>query len=679
MGKFFRYLLFSSLLMSVYGLRSQSVLHDVDVCVYGGTSAGVIAAYTAKLSGKSVLLVTPGTHIGGLTAGGLGFTDIGNKFAITGLSRDFYRRVGAHYGKFEQWIFEPHVAENILRDYLNRAKVEVLYSHRVIETLKPQTTIEYIVVENSNSDLPTVEPRHTIRAKQYIDCSYEGDLMARAKVSYTVGREPNSQYKETYNGVQLLDKHQFPDGVDPYIMPGRPESGLLWGISTETLAPIGTGDKKVQAYNYRICITDDPANKVDITQPVNYDSRRYELLLRYLEKKPAKNLWGFMAFDKMPNRKTDINNNGPFSTDMIGMNYEYPEATYEHRKQIQAEHEAYVKGFLYFVGNDPRMPEHLRKEMKQWGYPKDEYVNFGNWSPQMYVREARRMVGEYVMTQHNCQGRETVTDGVGMAAYTMDSHNCQRILVEKNGMVMVKNEGDVQVGGFPPYPISYRSLVPKRAECTNLLVPVCLSATHIAYGSIRMEPVFMVLAQSSALAASMAIDAKVSIQEVDINALRQRLKQDPYMDGSLSEFLLDDENGQLVQWQGDWQRRAGLRGCYGTSALVDNPKSSVSGLVRFVPDIEKSGTYNIYFYLPKHEEICSQMGLSIYNGKEIKEFIIKPRDLRVEGQTSGEWIPVGEYKLGKGKLNYIEVQNKSRDGIAIADALLFVPKDAQAK
>jgi len=306
-----------------------------DICVYGGTAAGVTAAYTAKKLGKSVLLVEPGKHLGGMTSGGLGYTDIGNKFAITGLARDFYRRIGRHYGKFEQWIFEPHVAENILNDYIQQAQVPVLYGYYITQADKQQGSIQSITLDKAEGNGPA---QRTIRAKMFIDCSYEGDLMARAGVSYTIGREANSDYNETWNGVQLLDKHQFPDGIDPYKEKGNASSGLLWGISPEPPAKNGAGDKKVQAYNFRICLSSDPANLIPITQPDNYDPSRYELLVRVLEKNRWKNLWGGLKFDLMPNNKTDINNNGPFSTDMIGMNYDYPEADYATRKKIIKAH-----------------------------------------------------------------------------------------------------------------------------------------------------------------------------------------------------------------------------------------------------------------------------------------------------------------------------------------------------
>ncbi|WP_405517267.1 FAD-dependent oxidoreductase [Spirosoma sp. KNUC1025] len=509
-------------LLFPFRLYGQSI--NVDVCVYGGTSAGVIAAYSAKKSGKSVVLIEPGRHLGGMSSGGLGATDIGNKQAITGLSRDFYRRIGHHYGQPEQWTFEPHVAEAVFMQYVKEANIPVWFGYRLSAVQTQAKRIQAITVE------PSVDKQlnnRIIRAKQFIDCSYEGDLMAKAGVAYTVGRESSSQYNESLNGVQFRDKHQFPDGVDPYVVPGKPESGLLCGISTAKLAPNGTADKAVQAYNFRLCFTDDPANRIPITRPEGYDSTKYELLLRQIAKKMPKELtWNLMHFVMMPNRKTDINNCGGLSTDMIGANYDYPDADYARRAEIIREHERYTKGFFYFIGHDPRVPKHLRDEMLQWGYPKDEYVDNNHFSPQLYIREGRRLVGEYVMTQANCEGKVVVPDAVGMAAYTMDSHNCQRLIVDNPGAVaQVRNEGDVQVGGFPPYPVSYRALIPKRGSIENLLVPVCLSASHIAYGSIRMEPVFMVLGQSTAQAACLAIDDKKAVQDIDIRKLQKLIKR----------------------------------------------------------------------------------------------------------------------------------------------------------
>jgi len=507
---------------------SPELIRDVDVCIYGGTASGVIAAYSAKGMGKSVVLIEPGQYLGGLTTGGLGATDIGNKFAITGLSRDFYRRIGQHYGYLEGWTFAPSVATKIMHHYVDEAQIDVIYQKRIISASKKGTTLLTITLEDAQS--PKTEPKVRIKAKQFIDCSYEGDLMARAGVTYTVGRESNALYNETWNGVYLAEYrknsgyHQFPDGVDPYQVPGDPKSGLLWGISADTLEPRGTGDNKVQAYNFRICLTNDPDNKILITKPVNYDPKQYELLARVFEAQPAD--WPineYFIWSRMPGNKTDVNNRGAFSTDMIGANFAYPEANYDERKRIFKAHEDYTKGLLYFYLTDPRVPKHLQDFVSQWGYPKDEYPDNDHWTPQLYIREARRMVGSYVMTEANCTGKAIVTDGVGLAAYTMDSHNCQRIVIHKDGRAMVKNEGNVEVGGFDPYPVSYRALLPKENECTNLLVPVCLSSSHIAFGSIRMEPVFMVLGQSAAIAACMAIDNNTTTHAVDVILLQERL------------------------------------------------------------------------------------------------------------------------------------------------------------
>jgi FAD dependent oxidoreductase len=665
-----------SIVLCIASFTSPSVLRDagptavtrVDICIYGGSSAGVMAAYTARKMGKTVLLIEPGKHLGGLTSGGLGYTDIGNKFAISGLALDFYRRIGKHYGKFEQWIFEPHIAENLFKEYLQRAKAEALFSFRLKDVNKTGAVIKSIVIENS--DKPESSTNRTIEAKIFLDCTYEGDLMAKAGVAYIVGREANSAYNETYNGVQLRDKHQFIDGIDPYKTKGQPASGLLWGISPEPVSPQGSGDKKVQAYNFRICLSSDPANQIPITQPENYDPSRYELLLRVLEKEPNKPFNLILKPDLMPNKKTDINNNGPFSTDMIGMNYDFPESSYEKRAEIQKAHELYIKGLLYFIGHDERMPNHLRQEMLRWGYPKDEYADNGHWSPQMYVREARRMIGAYVMTQANCEGREVVPDAIGMAAYTMDSHNCQRIVIEKDGMKMVKNEGDVQVGGFPPYPISYRSLLPKEEECNNLLVPVCLSASHIAYGSIRMEPVFMVMAQSATVAAVLAINNKTGVHQVNIKELQQKLASDPLADGSLPEIMVDNES-KNVQVKGDWKKEK--LGAYGPSMFTDDSKGQENKSVRFLPAISNSGDYHIYIYFPKVQNGSSKTSVSIFDGMKQTEKMIEAASVKVEGQTSGEWVDLGIHSLKKEAKPYLEISNKSADGIIVADAVLFVP------
>ena len=645
---------------------SLQAQNSYDVCVYGGTSAGVVAAYTAKMAGKSVVLIEPTKHLGGLSSGGLGQTDIGNKYAITGISRDFYRKVGQHYGRFEQWTFEPHVAENLFGQYVKKAGVQVLFSHRIIGIKKPKTYIEEITLEATERVGSAVK----IKAKVFIDASYEGDLMARAGVSYTVGREANGQYNETYNGVQMLDKHQFPDGIDPYKIPNDPTSGLLWGISNEPLAARGSGDAKAQAYNFRLCLSTNPANQIPISRPAGYDSTQFELLLRYINSKKMGGInWNLMHLQPMPNQKTDINNSGPFSTDMIGMNYDYANADYQTRAKIVQKHVDYTKSLLYFLGNDLRVPEHLRAEMLTYGYPKDEYTDNGNFSPQIYVREARRMVGAYVMTQANCVGTRVATDHIGMAAYTMDSHNCQRVVVkDANGRAQVKNEGDVQIGGFPPYPVSYASLVPRPQECSNLLVPVCLSATHIAYGSIRMEPVFMVLAQAAAVAAVLAIDTKKPVQGVSAAKIRNILERNPLMDGSRPEILVDSDDSAAVARTGNWERQAAWH-CYGKSLLVANGNQNAA--VRFTPNIPKAGKYKIYVYHYVFKTgNAPTIQTKITNGKTVNfQTLVSPTN--IENSATADWVFVGEHTLPAGKQSYVEL-TAGQGGVSVADAVLFV-------
>jgi hypothetical protein len=370
----------------------------------------------------------------------------------------------------------------------------------------------------------SMEGGKVFRARMFIDASYEGDLMAKAGVRYTVGREPNSQYGETLNGVRAdTPKHQFLAEVDPYVKPGEPASGLLPFIRAGDGGVPGEGDRAVQAYNFRLCLTQDPENQKPITPPPDYQLERYELLARYLEALAVKGaklkLGDFMHIQMMPNGKTDINNNGGFSTDYIGANWDYPEGDYAARARIWQAHEKYVRGLLHFLATSPRAPDNLRREMQSWGLCQDEFGDTGGWPHQLYVREARRMISDYVMTEHNCRKSLVLADAIGLAAYTMDSHNCQRIVKRRRA----ENEGDVQVGGFPPYQIAYRSIVPKATECENLLVPVCLSASHIAYGSIRMEPVFMVLGHSAATAASLALDAGTSVQKVKVGQLQRQL------------------------------------------------------------------------------------------------------------------------------------------------------------
>ncbi len=515
--------------------QTQESERAYDVVVYGGTSAGVIAAVRAKQQGRSVVLVSPDQHLGGMSSGGLGWTDSGDKSVIGGLSRDFYRRIKKHYDRPEawrqqepgdyryyrpaddaMWVFEPHVAEQVFEDYVREFEIPVYRDAWLDRENGVRKTGNRIVSITTLNGL-------TFQGSVFIDCTYEGDLMAAAGVSYHVGRESNATYGETLNGVQKARArfHQFQNKISPYVVPGDPASGLLPRVHDEDPGQDGAGDHRVQAYNFRLCLTNDPSNRAPFPQPDDYDARQYELLLRDML---AGSRHVFGKFDPVPNRKTDTNNHGSFSTDNIGMNYDYPEAGYERRKQIIAEHESYQKGYFYFLTHDPRVPEDVRTRMNQWGLAKDEFEDNGHWPHQIYVREARRMVSDFVMTELHLRGKQLTPEPIGMGSYNMDSHHTQRyIATDENGRAYVQNEGDIEVNPGGPYPISYRAIVPKRAECENLLVPVCLSSSHIAYGSIRMEPVFMLMGDAAAFAAVLALADDVAVQDVPYERLREKL------------------------------------------------------------------------------------------------------------------------------------------------------------
>lgn len=482
-----------------------------DVVVYGGTSAGVVAAIQAQRMGKHAVLLVFGRHVGGMTTGGLGLTDSGNKIAIGGLSRAFYGHIGRHYGQEEQWTFEPSVAERVYHQMLAEAGVAVYFEHR----------LQAIAMDGGKITQLTTDNGSAFQAAMFIDATYEGDLMAAAGVSYTVGREANDVYGETLSGIQYLPPHHhnFTAPVDPYRVPGDPLSGLLPGIQDVPVGTPGQGDHCVQAYNFRLCMSGVEQNQRPFPKPAGYDPMRYELLLRYLHA----GVWDVLSLSRaMPSGKTDTNNCGAFSSDNIGMNYDWPEGDYLTRERIFQEHVTYHQGLMWFLANDPRVPAHVQAEVRTWGLPLDEFLETGGWPHELYIREARRMIGDCVMTEHHCRHMVVVDDPIGMATYTMDSHNCRRLVIDGQPV----NEGNVEVDPSAPYPISYRAIVPRRGECENLLVPWCLSSSHIAFGSIRMEPVGMILGQSAATAAALAIDAGCSVQDLDYPTLRDRLSED---------------------------------------------------------------------------------------------------------------------------------------------------------
>ncbi|MEW6157298.1 MAG: FAD-dependent oxidoreductase [Verrucomicrobiota bacterium] len=653
-------------------IRAAEVI-EADVCVYGGTSGGVASAVQSARLGRTTVLLEFGNHLGGMTSGGLGQTDIGNKGAIGGISREFYRRVGRHYGQEEQWIFEPHVAENIFFEMINEARVPVYFQQRIAKVNKEGARLREIVAEQGK----------VFRAKMFIDASYEGDLMARAGVSYHVGRESNATYNETLNGVRAhTPKHQFIVPVDPYVKSGDASSGLIPLIQSGDGGKPGEGDRAVQAYNFRLVLTQNPANRKAIEPPPKYDPNRYELLARYVEAlvaagKPPQ-LGDLMHIQMMPGGKTDINNNGGFSTDHIGFNYDYPEADYATRARLWKEHEHYTRGFLHFLATSPRLPESLRKEMQSWGLTRDEFLDTGGWPHQLYVREARRMISDYVMTEHNCRNSIALPDAIGLAAYTMDSHNCQRLV--KNGRV--ENEGDVQVGGFPPYPIAYRSIVPKASECENLFVPVCLSASHIAFGSIRMEPVFMVLGHSAAVAANLAIEQQTSVQQVDTRRLQSILLEQkqilewkpsraalppPAVDPkTLRGIVLDDRDAEL---KGHWEPSGSIAmRRVGPGYLHDGNASKGASSATYRPTLPQAGEYEIVLISPPHENRATNVPVTISTGSGKTQTIRINQRLR----SHNGFASLGKFHLPKGNLASVTVSNEGTDGFVVVDGVQFI-------
>ena len=666
-----------------------------DVVVYGGTSAGVMAAVQAKRMGKSVVIVCPDIHLGGLSSSGLGWTDSGKKEVIGGLSREFYHHVWKHYQKDEawkwqkrseygnqgqgtpaidgknrtMWIFEPHVAEQIFDEFIKTHDITV---HRDEWLDRSENGVEK--TGNRIQSIRTLSGR-TFPGRMFIDATYEGDLMATAGVSFTVGRESNSKYGETLNGVQTVKtiKHQFTAPVDPYVVPGDPSSGLLPRIHDGDPGKDGEGDHRVQAYCFRTCLTNVPENRVPWPKPEGYDASQYELALRYYATG-----WraAFRKFDPIPNNKTDTNNHGAFSFDNIGYNYEYPEGSYEKRKEIIKEHEVYQKGLLWFLSNDPRVPEDIQAKMKQWGLSKDEFKDNGNWPHQIYVREARRMVSDWVQTEPHLRGLKPTPRPIGMGSYNMDSHNVQRY-VDKNGHV--RNEGDIQINPGGPYPIDYGTIVPKKNECANLLVPVCLSSSHIAYGSIRMEPVFMILGQSAATAAAMCLDQKIAVQDLDYKVYRERLLKDGQVLSyvgpprktnytplkSIEGIVVDDSKALL---EGPWEKSGVLSGVHEGYWHDEN-----------LGDGSCTATFQaILFQAPYHVEVAwvananraTNVPVELTVGDQVFPFTVD----QTKGDPNGSFHRLTTKEL-VGPVR-ITLSNKKTNGHVIVDAVRFLPAKA---
>lgn len=673
---------------------------EYDVVVYGGTSGGVIAAVQAKAMGHSTIIVCPDKHLGGLSSGGLGFTDTGNKAVIGGLAREFYHRIWQKYQQPENWnwqkreeygnkgqgtpaidgeqrtmwIFEPHIAEAVFEDLVAEHKIPVhrdQWLDRKAGVAKEAGRIRAITTLGGRS----------YRGKMFIDATYEGDLMAAAGVAYHVGREAMSTYGEKYNGVQvgvLHHRHHFgvlKKPIDPYVVPGDKASGVLPRINPESPGKFGEADNKVQAYCYRMCLTTDDRNRVPFEKPAGYDPRQYEVLGRVLDAGWRET---FEKFDPIPNHKTDTNNHGPFSTDNIGYNYDYPDASYERRREILREHEQYQRGLLYFLASDPRAPADVRAAMSKWGLAKDEFKDNNNWPHQIYVREARRLIGRYVMTENELLKRRPTPESIGMGSYTMDSHNIQRYITPEG---YVQNEGDIGVGTNGPYEIAFGSIQPKREECQNLLVPVCLSSSHIAFGSIRMEPVFMILGQSAATTAVMAIEKNAAVQEVAYDALRERLLKDgqvlefksevrPAGGGVAAEKLagivVDDSQATLT---GNWSEGRTLGKWVGDGYQHDGAASDGKSSARFATKLPQAGRYEVRLSYSAGNNRTSRLAVQIEHAGGTAQMQINQKQ---QPTIEGLFVPLGEFEFST--QGAVVITNRDTDGHVIIDAVQWIAK-----
>ena len=676
-------------------ISSALFAETYDVVIYGGTSAAVTAAVQAKKMGKSVVIVSPDKHLGGLSSGGLGFTDSGNTGAIGGLAREFYHRVYQKYQNPEvwrwekkeeyanqgqgtramihedqtMWIFEPHIAEAVFDEWVAEMKIPL-----VREALLDR---EKGVKKNSAATIVSITTLcgKTYAGKQFIDATYEGDLVAAAGVSYHVGREDNSLYGETWNGNQvgiLHHRHWFPPGkVDPYKIPGDPASGLLRQISDCEPGVRGTGDARVQAYCFRVCMSRHPDNRIPFPKPEGYDPEEYELMIRVFETGWRET---FDKFDPIPNWKTDTNNHGPFSFNYIGQNYDYPDASYERRAEIIAAYKRHQQGLLYFLRTDPRVPKEVQDRINLWGLPKDEFLDNGGWPHQIYVREARRMIGEYVMTEHDCLGRRTPSRPIGMGSYTLDSHNVRRYVTAAG---YVQNEGDIGVSVPRPYSIDFGSLIPKKDECTNLSVAICVSATHIAFGSIRMEPVFMIFGQSAATAAVLAIDENIAIQDVAYDKLKERLLADGQrlvyeprhapVQGiavrTLSGIVMDDVDAVV---EGNWATSTARQPFVGAHYLHDGNEDKGEKSVTFTFTVEP-GEYEVRLAYSPDGNRAKAVPVKI--GSQIVTV-----DQTASPPIDRLFVSLGTFAFDKEAV--ITISNAGTTGHVIVDAVQLVKKES---
>ena len=637
---------------------------DSDICVYGGTSGGVAAAVAAARLGKSVAFVSLNNHVGGMTASGLGVTDIGpgnDTSYIGGISREFYKRVGAAYGSANLVIwFEPHVAENVFKQMLTEAGV-TLYTNQLLASAT--------LVSNRITQI-TMQDGSIFRAKEFIDTTYEGDLMAAAGVTFTWGREGTNTYNESLAGIRSLGGTY---NYDPYVTPGTPASGLLPIMNPNTGGNVGDGDKRLQTYNFRLCLTQNATNKIAITAPTNYSAANYELVRRYIAARVAAS--ASTALNQLidvqtiiPNGKTDINANGELSSDYVGYNHTWATNTYAGREVIRAAHENYFRGLLYYYATSPNVPAALNAEAASWGLAKDEFTDTSGWPWQIYVREARRMVSDYVMTQSNCESRVTAPDGICLARYNIDSHGVQR-LASGN---FSRWEGSI--GGTPPYPypISYRSIIPRSNECQNVFCTFALSASHVAFASCRMEPVFMMASQSAGTAAAFAIDDNVAVQNLNYTKLATQLRADGQLldwaaATSSTNGIILDQGGAGTANSGGWVSGANAGG-WNADYWHDNAANKGLRWVSYTPTLPTNGTYEVYAWWVEASNRATNTPYDILHAAGTTRVLVNQK------VASGGWFKLLSTNFNAGTSSSVTIRNDNTlaGTYCIADGIRFL-------
>ena len=680
-------------LFSFQDLAAAEPEYAVDICVYGGTSGGVVAAVKAARMGKQAILIEPGQHLGGMSSGGLSYSDMGKAATVAGMSREFYQRVGHKYNKPLETQLEPHVAEQVFDEMIKEAGVTVLKGEHIAQVIKQGPRIVELETHKGTR----------IGAKMFIDATYEGDLLTAAGVSYSLTREANAQYNETLNGIQFHEIPQVQFGkvnaigrrkdqrglwdrsipLDPYRIPGKPESGLLPLIEEGTLGTIGEAAPGVQAYCFRLCVTDQSENRIPIKAPDNYDPARYEIVARYIQAcekaGDQMDLRWFTKHDALPNGKFDFNT-AYFGLNYVGGNKDYSEASYAGRQMIIKAHENYARGLFHFLATDKRVPAKVSKQIKRYGLCKDEFTDNGGWPHQLYIRESRRMISDLVMTEHHCRHKEVAAKSVGLASYGIDIHEIRRI-AHKGVMV---REGKLlgHTGTRGPYPIGYDAIVPKASECNNLLVTFAISASHVAFGSTRMEPVLMILSQSAATAASQAIDAGCRIQDVDYNKLRKQLLADGQLlewtmpkksstthsrAQKLSGIVVDDSQAEFT---GEWSKSNGQPPLVGTTYHHDGNKAQGRKSARFKTILPASGEFEVRLLYTAHENRATNAPVTIQSADGIKTVYVNQRQPVLVNRVPRS---LGLFRFEAGKQARVTVSNTGADGYVTVDGVQFVP------